>query len=713
MKKFVKRTASLLVTTLIVQSAPITVIHAAETNQNAKPQLSVSNPDLTLVSNPIGKLSSYKNLLKEAGKTDDTIKTQALLAIEQINRDPESLDEAKRSEVISLIAQIRSKDPSFPLYEPGKKNSTAFLKPLSKEVASTAGALYAEESKKQSEEKAAEKIRQQEKERAEKAAKEKAEREQAKTAAEMDSDPVDLPLEGQEKPEDKKPAAKEPVVLTPEKPAETAPAASPKPETKPAQESFADETQESENPSFAEDSTEAEEGGMDQPEMMEEVGEDDYSSQVGTAAVEMEELPDALLDSDFGASESSDAQTKVVVTPASTPAAETNETSQSQEPSASNADSAASSDTGLLNSDLPSIMDDAEDDSSSDVSSETPEIQQPIEPALPSDTRDESSEEADTKPNEPEEMPSVPPGDMTIVDITDNNVEEMPDTFTGTVNKPDSPSNSAPSVSNPGSSNVSTPFTETGPSTYAAQSITVRKLTTTVNRKLKVSGLGIINLLPDYTNNRAWKKSASPYNTPFLWGQCTWFAWARFYEMYGFSPEFYGNGYDCVSQLLDAHSDKFKLSKKPAAGAVFSSDVAHNHVGIVLDYDEKRDLLTIQEGNLDGISNSNWEEAIQDYRTIRLTSKDMQVLYGNVTYAVPRSETKFKDYDESMDTKKADTDQENESDKDEKTVEVRSLRSISFDRLKDKVFITDQAVKTDPQKSQPERDEPEIMTESE
>jgi len=156
------------------------------------------------------------------------------------------------------------------------------------------------------------------------------------------------------------------------------------------------------------------------------------------------------------------------------------------------------------------------------------------------------------------------------------------------------------------------------------------------DKKLEIENRGTIRVLPNYENDKAWRKSASKYNTPYLWGQCTWFAWGRFYELYGFDPGFTGDGYMCATQLVSAHPDQFELSKTPAAGAVFSADAAHNHVGIVLDYDEETDMLLVQEGNLDGVSNPNWAVAIEDYRTIEISSSDLCKLYGNVVYAVPK-----------------------------------------------------------------------------
>lgn len=251
-------------------------------------------------------------------------------------------------------------------------------------------------------------------------------------------------------------------------------------------------------------------------------------------------------------------------------------------------------------------------------------------------------------PQDPEEPDVEPPADLqpgptpkpgddyTTDDSYDPNLPGLPfDSVDGS--EVYYPSNN--SMSN--SFVIISPSADSSVNNTMGKTITIKRLNARSNRRVRVANMGIINLLPDYSITRFWKGAASPYNTPSLWGQCTWFAWGRFYELYGFDPGFSGNGYDCVSQLLAAHSDKFRLSKTPAAGALFSSDVAHNHVGIVLDYNEETDILTIQEGNIDQISNPDWEEAIRDYRTIRLTSADIQKLYGDVTYAVPKKDTKF------------------------------------------------------------------------
>lgn len=355
---------------------------------------------------------------------------------------------------------------------------------------------------------------------------------------------------------------------------------------------------------------------------------------------------------------------------------------------------------------LPQLPQSPEDPKDKDFNSST-EDNQDSKPSQKDDStlsqEDPSQNGTDQKPSDSSKPmeDSKNPSEPTIVDISNDHLafDVMPDF---------DPSIIAPAPANPflpGS--VEQPMDNISPSNQEqmvnawasvppvstptlSQSIKVRQLTKKENRRLKIGDLGFITLLPNYTDSFAWKKAASPYNTPLLWGQCTWFAWGRFYDLYGYSPGFSGNGYECVSQLLSVHGDKFSLSSKPASGAVFSSDVAHNHVGIVLEYDEEKDLLTIQEGNLDGISNSNWDEAVEDYRTLRLSSSDMRTLYGNVTYAVPKKNTKFVGYEETKTAlSKKETSQINskKGSKDLSGINLNSLRSVCFDKLKSFLFI--------------------------
>lgn len=144
-------------------------------------------------------------------------------------------------------------------------------------------------------------------------------------------------------------------------------------------------------------------------------------------------------------------------------------------------------------------------------------------------------------------------------------------------------------------------------------------------------GFGRIRSEPNFEDMKAWG-SNNPYSKSGLYGQCTWFAWGRFYEIYGYSPGFYGNGYECAIQLVNAHPDKFELSSSPKVGAIFSA-TGRNHVGIVIGWDGEN--ITIQEGNLDNKTNS-FQEAKTDWHTVTYTLFEFKSLNNGVVFANPK-----------------------------------------------------------------------------
>lgn len=62
---------------------------------------------------------------------------------------------------------------------------------------------------------------------------------------------------------------------------------------------------------------------------------------------------------------------------------------------------------------------------------------------------------------------------------------------------------------------------------------------------------------PNFYNVEAYV-TLNPYAQSNLYGQYSWFAWGRFYEIYGYSPGFIGDGWDCVDQLIATHIDNGK-----------------------------------------------------------------------------------------------------------------------------------------------------------
>lgn len=142
---------------------------------------------------------------------------------------------------------------------------------------------------------------------------------------------------------------------------------------------------------------------------------------------------------------------------------------------------------------------------------------------------------------------------------------------------------------------------------------------------------GLMNVgdQPNFSNEQAWGNN-NPYSRQGLYGQCTWFAWGRFCEIYGWGPSWTANGSDWVNMLVTHNSDQFRLSATPDVGAVFSG-IGHNHVGIVIAYDGTN--ITIQEGNLDGRTNT-FEEAKTDWQTKVYTLESLSSTYGGVMFAV-------------------------------------------------------------------------------
>ena len=145
------------------------------------------------------------------------------------------------------------------------------------------------------------------------------------------------------------------------------------------------------------------------------------------------------------------------------------------------------------------------------------------------------------------------------------------------------------------------------------------------------------NKNPNFDNKDAWI-SKNPYSYSYT-GQCTWFAWGRFYEIYGYSPGFTTNGNGCVNQLIKAHGDKFVKSSTPIAGAVFSTGLneTYGHVGIVLEVDEANDKIVIQDGNYNGSSDS-FAVAKTDWGTKTLSLREFLSSRGGPVFANPIGE---------------------------------------------------------------------------
>lgn len=119
---------------------------------------------------------------------------------------------------------------------------------------------------------------------------------------------------------------------------------------------------------------------------------------------------------------------------------------------------------------------------------------------------------------------------------------------------------------------------------------------------------------------------------PFTMPQCTYYAWSRFYQVYGFSSGAFGNGKDNAREIVTVHGDKFSLSSTPSGGAVFSAQAntlypQYGHVGFVEAFDGTN--LWISEGNY---KVNGKEGYIHIYRT---TFQAFKAMYPDVVFAVP------------------------------------------------------------------------------
>lgn len=159
----------------------------------------------------------------------------------------------------------------------------------------------------------------------------------------------------------------------------------------------------------------------------------------------------------------------------------------------------------------------------------------------------------------------------------------------------------------------------------------------TVEVSTMLSGNGSLEGGPDFNNDLAWRHPNNNYD----YGQCTWFAAGRLYELYGFYDGSLGNGNMWVQNLTTRHPDLFVRASTPIPGSVFSGDASHIHVGIVSAVNGNK--ITIQEGNLkqevgdnyDNYHEDSWDYAIRDWQTVTITLAELRNRYGNVTFANP------------------------------------------------------------------------------
>lgn len=128
-------------------------------------------------------------------------------------------------------------------------------------------------------------------------------------------------------------------------------------------------------------------------------------------------------------------------------------------------------------------------------------------------------------------------------------------------------------------------------------------------------------------------------DNPFGIGECTWYAWSRFYQVYGMDSGARGNGKENAREIVEKHSDLFELSNTPATGAIYSQGYntlypEYGHVGFVEAYDGE--YLWISEGNL------HINESAGYIWVHKVKLNDFMTQYPDTVFAIPKKE-KVKD----------------------------------------------------------------------
>ena len=204
----------------------------------------------------------------------------------------------------------------------------------------------------------------------------------------------------------------------------------------------------------------------------------------------------------------------------------------------------------------------------------------------------------------------------------------------GTTDKPD--------ISNPDNTNQTEGIEKPGKPETSTGTITIipdenegnEKVDVSTNQTVSTGYISSVKNALKYESllTKDWSKFILVGN-PFAMPQCTYYAWSRFYQVYGFSSGAFGNGKDNAREIVAVHSDKFSLSSTPSGGAVFSAQAntlypQFGHVGFVEAFDGTN--LWISEGNYT-LSNGD-NGYIHIYRT---TFQAFKAMYPDVVFAVP------------------------------------------------------------------------------
>ena len=197
-----------------------------------------------------------------------------------------------------------------------------------------------------------------------------------------------------------------------------------------------------------------------------------------------------------------------------------------------------------------------------------------------------------TDENDTEVTPDPEPSEPTEPVTPAPTPEQQPPTADGG-------STDKPETSNPDNNNQTEGTEKPGKSETSTGTITIipdenegnEKVDVSTNQTVSTGYISSVKNALKYESllTKDWSKFILVGN-PFAMPQCTYYAWSRFYQVYGFSSGAFGNGKDNAREIVAAHGDKFSLSSTPSGGAVFSAQAntlypQFGHVGFVEAFD--------------------------------------------------------------------------------------------------------------------------------
>lgn len=279
---------------------------------------------------------------------------------------------------------------------------------------------------------------------------------------------------------------------------------------------------------------------------------------------------------------------------------------------------------GISDTENPGVPGNADQAKPAAPGNESSDTQEPSEPAEPIKPVQPAEPEKPDQPASPEPEPSQPQKPDVPQTPQEPSVPEKPAAPAAPA-APQSPVTVAPKEEAP------KPAASAVQPAVAYKSVETKDLNVSIADKGYTGNLKKAMKLDDFKTANL--EGFLENGNPFMVGQCTWFAWARFYQVYGFDSGARGNGKTNAREIVAAHGDKFELSSTPAAGATFSMEKntlypQYGHVGFIEAFDGE--FIWVSEGNVmfNDRGGNIWVHKVR--------WADFKASYPDVVFAIPK-----------------------------------------------------------------------------